>query len=112
MLKSGAVMVRFSVAEWLVAPEVPVIVTVNVPAVADEEAFSVRVEEELPPAGGVTLVVENVAVTPLGRPETLRAVAALNPFRLPTVTVAEPLLPSMTFSEPGETPMLKSGATM
>jgi len=94
------------------APEVPVIVTVNVPAVADEETFSVRFEDALPPAGGVTLVGEKVAVTPLGRPETLRVVAALNPFRLPTVTVAEPLLPSITFSEPGETPTLKSGAVI
>ena len=88
--------------------ETPVTASVNVPAVAEEEAFSARVEDALPPAGGVTLVGENVAVTPLGRPEKLRAVAALNPFKLPTVTVAEPVLLGVRVSAVGATFTVKS----
>jgi len=55
-------------------------VTVAVPTVALEEAVSVRVEVALPFAGGVTGLVENVAVTPLGKPLALSVVAELNPF--------------------------------
>jgi len=39
---------------WLVAPEVPVTVTVNVPVVAPAEEVKVTVEVALPPEGGVT----------------------------------------------------------
>src|SRR5438270_13932862 len=80
-----APMVKFGVAAgltvsvmvvlWVRAPEVPVMVTVAVPVVAVLEAVSVRVEFALPFAGGVTGLVENAAVTPLGRPEALSVVA-------------------------------------
>lgn len=74
-------------------PEVPVIVTVAVPTVALEEAVSVSVELALPFAGGVTGLVENAAVTPLGRPDALNVVAELKPPVLVTVIVLLPLLP-------------------
>jgi hypothetical protein len=78
---------------WLVDPEVPVIVTVAVPTVALAEAVNVSVEVALPFAGGVTGLVENVAVTPEGRPLALSVVAELKPPVLVTVTVLVPLLP-------------------
>lgn len=56
------------------------IVIVAVPTVAVEEAVSVRVEVALPFAGGVTGLVENVAVTPLGKPLVLSVVAELKLF--------------------------------
>lgn len=69
------------------------IVTVAAPTVAVEEAVSVRVEVALPLAGGVTGLVENAAVTPLGRPLALNVVAELNPPVLVTVIVLVPLAP-------------------
>ena len=84
MVKFGvpedALTVREIVVLWVVEPEVPVIVTVAVPTVALEDAVSVRVEVALPLAGGVTGLVENAAVTPLGRPVALSVVAELKPF--------------------------------
>lgn len=77
----------------MVEPDVPVMVTVAVPVVAVEEAVRVRVEVALPFAGGVTGLVENAAVTPLGKPEAVSVVAALNPLRLPTVMVLVPFEP-------------------
>lgn len=76
-----------------VDPEVPVIVTVAVPTVALEEAVSVKVEVALPFAGGVTGLVENDAVTPLGKPLALSVVAESKPPVLVTVIVLVPLLP-------------------
>lgn len=69
------------------------IVTVAVPTVAPAEAVSVRVELALPFAGGVTGLVENVAVTPEGNPDALSVVAESNPPVLVTVIVLVPLLP-------------------
>ncbi len=91
-------------------PEVPVTVTVAVPAAALAEAVRVRVEGALPPAGGVTGLAENDAVTPAGRPDALKVVAALKPFRLVTVTVVLPLPLWVTVREVGDTAMPKSGA--
>ena len=69
------------------------IVTVAVPTVALAEAVKVRVELALPFAGGVTGLVENVAVTPEGKPDALSVVAELKPPVLVTVIVLVPLLP-------------------
>ena len=77
----------------MVEPDVPVIVTVAVPTVAVEEAVSVRVEVALPFAGRVTGLVENAAVTPVGKPEALNVVAELNPPVLVMVIVLVPLAP-------------------
>jgi len=86
-----------------------VIVTVAAPTVALEEAVSVKVEVTLPFAGGVTGLVENVAVTPLGRPLALSVVAESNPPVLVTVIVLVPLLPWVTVTELGEALTLKAG---
>ena len=94
------------------APDVPVTVTVAVPVVAVEEAVSVSVEAAPPFAGGVTGLVENEAVTPLGRPEALRVVAELKPFRLLTVMVLVPFEPRVTVREAGAAAMLKSGVVL
>lgn len=87
------------------------IVTVAVPTVALEEAVRVRVEFALPLAGGVTGLVENVAVTPLGKPLALSVVAELNPPVLVTVIVLVPLLPCVAVTEVGEAETLKFGVT-
>jgi len=84
---------------WCSEPEVPVTVTVAVPMVAVGEAVSVRVEVALPFAGGVTGLVENVAVTPLGKPVALSVVAELKLFWLVMVIVLVPLLPWVTVRE-------------
>jgi hypothetical protein len=81
------------VAVCVVEPEVPVMVTVAAPVVALAEAVSVNVEVTLPFAGGVTGLEENAAVTPLGSPDALSVVAALNPFKLVIVMVLVPLPP-------------------
>lgn len=74
----------FTVKEMVVLldkePEVPVMVIVAVPVAAVEEAVSVNVDVALPLAGGVTGLVENDAVTPLGRPLALSVVAELKLF--------------------------------
>jgi len=85
--------VRLIVVVCVVDPDVPVIVTVAVPVVADEEAVSVNVEVAFPLAGGVTGFGENAAVTPLGNPDALNVVAELKPFRLVMVIVLVPLPP-------------------
>jgi hypothetical protein len=90
-------------------PEVPVTVTVAVPVVAVAEAVKVSVEVALPLAGGVTGLVENAAVTPLGSPEALNVVAELKLFWLVMVTVLVPLPPCVTTTEEGEAPMVKFG---
>src|SRR5216684_7142872 len=93
-------------------PEVPVTVTVAVPVVAVAEAVRVRVEVALPFAGGVTGLVENAAVTPLGKPEALSVVAELKLFRLVMVMVLVPLEPCAMLREEGEAPMVKSGVEL
>ena len=96
----------------MVEPEVPVIVTVAVPTVALEEAVSVRVEVALPFAGGVTGLVENVAVTPLGKPDALRVVAELKPPVLVIVMVLVPLAPCVTVTEVGDAATEKFGVAV
>ena len=76
----GDVTANEMVVVAVVVPDVPVIVTALVPVVAVEEAVNVKVDVALPFAGGVTGLVENAAVTPLGSPDTLSVVAELNPF--------------------------------
>ncbi len=69
---------------WVVAPEVPVTVTVDVPVAAPADAVSVSVDVPVPFAGGVTEVGTNEAVTPLGRAGAVKETAELKLFRLPT----------------------------
>src|SRR6202158_3358924 len=96
----------------MVDPDVPVIVTVAAPVVAVAEAVSVRVDVAVPLAGGVTGLVENAAVTPLGKPEALSVVAELKLFRLVMVMVLVPLEPWAMVREDGEAPMVKSGVVL
>jgi hypothetical protein len=86
-----------------------VIVIVAAPVAAEEDAVSVRVEVALPFTGGVTGLVENVAVTPLGRPEALSVVAELKPPVLVTVMVLVSLLPCVTVTDVGEALTLNAG---
>jgi hypothetical protein len=86
-----------------------VIVTVAVPTVAVEEAVRVSTDVALPFAGGVTGLVENDAVTPLGKPVALRVVAELKPPVLVMVIVLVPLLPCVTVTDVGEALTLKLG---
>ena len=88
------------------------IVTVAAPVVADDDAVSVSVEVALPFAGGVTGLVENAAVTPLGKPVALSVVAELNPFRLVMVMVLVPLEPCVMVRELGEAAIEKSGVAV
>lgn len=85
------------------------IVTVAAPTVAVAEAVSVRVEVAVPFAAGVTGLVENVAVTPVGKPLALSVVAELKPPVLVTVIVLVPLAPCVTVTEAGDALTLKFG---
>ena len=67
--------------------------TVAGPVVAVADAVRVRVEVVLPFVGGVAGLVENAAVTPLGRPVALNVVAELKLFRLVSVIVLLALPP-------------------
>ena len=101
--------VKAMVALWTSEPEVPVTVTVAVPSVAVEEAVNVRTEVTVPFAGGVTGLVANDAVTPLGRPVALSVVAELKLFWLVMVIVLVPLPPGFTVKDAGEALMVKFG---
>lgn len=82
-LKSGAAFtVRLTVVVCVRLPDVPVIVTVLVPVAAVLLAVNVR---------ELVLVVEvgvKVAVTPLGRPDAVRATLPVKPFLGVTVIVS------------------------
>src|SRR5271157_421936 len=80
---TGALTVRARVVVATRLPEVPVMVTVTVPVVAELLAVSVSVL--LVPVVGL-----NDAVTPLGRPDAVRLTVPLNPFRSFTVMVLVP----------------------
>ena len=78
--KVGAATVRVSdvVAEKL--PEIPVIVIVDGPATAVLVALKVIIEDPTPRLGRID------AVTPLGRPETVKLTLPVNPFCALSVT--------------------------
>jgi hypothetical protein len=69
----------------------------------------VRVDCVLPFALGVIEVGESAAVTPAGRPETLRFTAELKLFALVMVIVLVPLPPWATVNAAGEAPRVKLG---
>lgn len=70
------------------------------------------VEVALPFAAGVTGLVENPAVTPVGRPVALNVVAELKPPVLVMVIVLVPLAPWVTLSEVGEAAIVKFGVAV
>lgn len=97
----GCVIVSAIVVLAVNDPEVPVIVTVDVPAVAEELAENVNTL--LPVVG----FVPKEAVTPLGRPE---AASVTLPEKLPisvTVIVSVPVLPWATERTEGDGESLK-----
>ena len=70
----GGFTLRVTVAVFVKLPEIPVMVTMAVPVLAVPLAVSVKV---LVAVAGFGL---NVAVTPLGRPDTDKATLLLKPF--------------------------------
>ena len=88
----AAVTVRVRVAVSTVEPLVPVTVIVLEPTAAVLAAVKVSVL----PAEPVTEEELKLAVTPVGRPETVRATALENPFTAVTVTLLVALVPCST----------------
>ena len=84
-------------------PEVPVMVTVDVPVAAVLLAVSVSTLEVVDDVG------LNEAVTPLGRPDAVKATVPVKPFSGVTVTVSVALLPCVTESVEAESPSVKLG---
>src|ERR1700722_9925025 len=86
-VKFGLVTVNATVVLAVRLPEVPLIVTVDVPAVAELLAVSVST---LDPVAGF---VPKDAATPPGRPDATRVTLPLNPPAPATVMVSVALLP-------------------
>lgn len=84
-------------------PEVPVIVTVDVPATAVLLAANVTT------LVAVAGLVPNVAVTPLGKPDAARVTAPVNPPASFTAIVSVPLVPGATESAVVEDESVKLG---
>jgi hypothetical protein len=95
----GALTVRVAAAEWVVAPDVPVIESAAAPVVVVAVVVMVSVDE--PPA--VTLAGLNAPVAPEGRPVTESATLWVLPLTavVETVNVAE--APCTTVADDGET---------
>ena len=106
MVKFGvavALTVRASVVVAVRLPEVPVMVTVELPVVAVE--LAVRVSTLVPVVG----FVPKAAVTPLGRPEAARVTLPVNPPTSVTVIVLVPLPPCVIDRLLGESDRVKLG---
>jgi hypothetical protein len=94
---AGAVTLTLIVAVLCKLPEVPVIVTVAAPTVAELLAVSVTVLVL------VVLAGLKVAVTPLGNPEAERLTVAVKPFWGATVIELLTLVPFSTVKLAGDT---------
>jgi hypothetical protein len=95
--------VRVNTVAFVKLPEVPVIVTVTIPVVAELLAVSVNVLE---------IAVEvglNDAVTPFGRPDADKLTLLLKPFCGLTVIVLVALAPCRTVRLLGDTERVKFG---
>jgi len=92
-----------TVAAAVTLPEVPVMVTLEVPLVAVPVADRVK---RLPDVAGF---VAKLAVTPLGRPDTLKFTLLLNPFRGLIVMVVEPDAPCRNPRLVGDAERVKLG---
>lgn len=82
-----ALTVSAMVVEAVTLPEVPVMVTVEVPVVA--ELLAVNVSTLVPVVG----LVPNAAVTPVGRPDAARVTLPVNPPTSVTVMVSVAVVP-------------------
>lgn len=82
-VKSGPETTKVTDVEFVSEPEVPVIVTVELPVGVPEAVVTVIVEvpDVVMEAG------EKEAVAPAGRPDALRVTALVKPASAPTVTV-------------------------
>ena len=99
----AVVTVSAMVVDAVRVPEVPVMVTVDVAAVA--VAATVNVSTLVAVAG----LVPNAAVTPLGRPDAASVTLPVNPPTSATVMVSVPVLPCATDREVGEGVSVKPG---
>src|SRR6202451_1539253 len=99
----SAVTVRLSIVLSVVAPLVPVTVTVAVPTVAVADAVKVSVLPDDP----VTEVGLKAAVTPTGRPVAVRATVPVKPLKGVTVMLLVAVVPCITVAPVAE--MLKPG---
>jgi hypothetical protein len=104
---AGTETVSETVAVCVVVPDVPVKVTVDVPAAAVEPAVRVMVWA----APGLQVTEVGLAVTPVGNPEMAMVTAPVNPLMavavMPTVC---PDAPAVRVSEVGAAAREKSGA--
>jgi hypothetical protein len=103
-LAGALVTLRLSVAVCDPDAAVPVIVTLYVPAAADDDAVSVNVDDE----PELTDEGENDAVTPVGRPVALSETDSEVPDVTAVETVALPLEPAATLRFVGLTATEKS----
>jgi len=85
---------------------------VYVPVAADAETVTVKVDVADPPEVRVTEVGLNVAVTPVGAPETDRLTVPVKPYSDVTVMVEVPEEPGAMVREVGEADIEKSGAAL
>lgn len=105
IVKLGApVTLNAIVALAIRVPEVPVMVTIDVPAVAALPAVNVS---RLVAIAGLE---PNVAVTPLGSPEAVSVTLPVNPFRSVTAMASVPLAFGVTERDAAEGVIVKLGA--
>ena len=100
---AAAVTVNATVVVAVSEPEVPVMVTVDVPTVAVELAANVTTLEP------VVGLVPNAAVTPLGRPDAARVTLPAKPFTSVTEIVSVPLAACATEREVADGESVKPG---
>lgn len=112
MVKSGAgggaVTTRVTVVECESVPDVPVIVSVYVPAAVAAVVLTVRVELPEPPA---TDAGAKLALAPAGSPLALRLTVPVKPPLGVIVVVYVVALPACTVCDAGVAPMAKSPTT-
>jgi hypothetical protein len=99
--EAAAVTVSPIVVVRIKLPDVPVIVTVDVPTTAELDAASVT------KAVPATLPALKDAVTPPGRPDAARLTLPLKPFCALPVIVLAPLLPCVRLTLAGDTESVK-----
>ena len=99
----GASTVRLIVAIWVRLPDLPVRVTVDGPAAADDVTASVKAT-----LAGVG-PLPNEPCTPEGRPDMLTVTEPVNPFSGIKVRMLFPVAPCAMLSDVGEAVRVKVG---
>lgn len=96
-MKSGVVViVNANDCEWLRLPLVPVNVNVETPGSVPLSMFTVAIEVTVPPAGGVTGLVEKDTCTPAGNAPASKVTPELNEPIEVIVNVSVAKLPAPT----------------